>query len=455
MLQDYIQKISKYYEQLLPIEKDAVSFLLVLTLNKKINDEIIEEEFSLSDFKETLREIILATQNTDIAKQPEPLQKKLSYYFLHTTKSSGFNKLVLTEYAKDFCRLVENKLDNVWLKKTFLEKVEKLIVFKEDEINSIEELEVWYETRFEVNSKKIIRAHLDDLQSLVDEKVNQLYPLLRKHENNFRNLINEFLTIFSELGDRAVEMSEILNFKDSLILDIRNLKEKIITIQYKPENYEKIKNITESYGRIESNITAFFEKVDRRILAINEKIGYARERLKNLHQNFQFKNEFIIKIENFYQHLLETSYYEKGEIKTNSIFSAQIPYNTSKITQIKHIDFNFDLKPEMPNIEFDNEYQQNQNKKHEIELKKADNITFHFERLKNEIINGRYVDLQQEFFAILKEDNHFDVPLNVYYDLISYFFKSDNYDINIAEIINNEIIEDIAIWKLKISKRTI
>jgi len=453
MLQDYIQKLSTYYDQLLPIEKDAVSFLLVLTLNKKINDGILDEEFSIIDFKDTLNEIVTVTQNADINRQPEPLQKKLSHYFLHTTKSSDFNKLVLTEYAKEFCRLIDNKLDNVWLKKTFLEKVKNLIVFKEEEINTIDELEFWYKTRFEVNSKKIIQSHLDDLQRLVDTKVNELYPLLRKHHDNLKTLINEFLLIFIELGERATEMSDILNFKDSLIISVRNLHYKFLSIPYTSENYEKIKLDTENYERIENQITTFFDKVDRRILAINEKIGYARERLKNLHQNFQFKNEFIRRIENTYQYLLETSYNEKGEIKTENKFNKTIPYFNEKFIQIKHINFNFEIRPDIPIIDYDTEYQEKQNEQHKLELKKADNISLHFDRLKNAIENGEIIDLQNEFFEILKTENYFDVALNIYYDLLSYFSKQEDYNINISEILNREIIEDIAIWKMKISKQ--
>ncbi len=454
MIQDYIQKISNYYEQLLPIEKDAVSFLLVLTLNKKINDGIIEEEFSINDFKETLREIISATQNAEIIKQPEPLLKKLSHYFLHTTKSSDYNRLVLTEYAKEFYRLIENKLDNVWLKKSFLEKVQNLIVFNEEEISTVDELEVWYIARFEVNSQKIIIAHLDDLQSLVDIRVNELYPLLRKHQDNFKNLIKEFIIIFTELGERAIEMSAILNFKDNLIIKIRNLHEKLLSIPYTTENYEKIKQDTEQYEKIENSITSFFDKVDRRILAINEKIGYARERLKNLHQNFQFKNELIRNIEDFYQYLLETSYNEKGNIKTIPKFKKTIPLHNQKIIQIKHVDFNFEVQQETPDIKYDTDYQELQDKQHKLELKKADSISFHFERLKEAIENGEIIDLQNEFFKILEKEKFFDISLNVYYDLLTYFSKNKNYDINISEILNHEIIENIVIWKMKILKQS-
>ncbi len=435
MNKEYLENIAQNYDLLIP--KDKETLLLLVSLFKKIKTGEIEQEFSQYDFETTLSEIETILQR-DKNIQFENISKKLSQYFYTTLKDTK-TPYQLTIYAKELCDLVENQIQPEYAKLSLKQTFRRNLPLKVEDLESIEDFEHWFLTQFET-SKKIIVSHIESLQRFVDLQITDLGDILKTEFDNAKILLEKFLEKFDKVKEKAKDLTDTLNFKTEIIQKIRNSE---ILFQENKEDWEK-------YIRIQNEVLYFFENIDKRVLAINEKIQTARIRLKSLYQNLHYKQQYKIKLETFLLHLLEHSKNKKGKIHLPSnIDYKTIPYNKEQFFTIPNIDFDVILLPEIPVTETDIEFENKQKRKNELILKKQESIAKWVNEIDKTLFANTEIEYSEWFEKMYLEEKRYDIPVEVCYGLIERFNKNKNIEITIDKDKPYQIKSEIVLWNMK------
>jgi hypothetical protein len=216
--EEIFQSIALSFDYLIP--RDIETIFLLLNLQSKIENKEIEEVFTQKDFEDAVDEVILMLKR-ERSIQKEAISKRLSQHFYTTLKQGEEYHYALTQFAKDFTKLLLNEVapnyENLELVHTF----KRTLPVHDDDVTSIEKLSYWYAHHYNA-SKKFIIAHTDNLQRFVDKKVAELRVLLKPNVENPKEMITQFLIIFEQLGKQTEGVTKALNFKQEVIDKIKN-----------------------------------------------------------------------------------------------------------------------------------------------------------------------------------------------------------------------------------------
>lgn len=139
--EEIFQSIALSFDYLIP--RDIETIFLLLNLQSKIENKEIEEVFTQKDFEDAVDEVILMLKR-ERSIQKEAISKRLSQHFYTTLKQGEEYHYALTQFAKDFTKLLLNEVapnyENLELVHTF----KRTLPVHDDDVTSIEKLSYWY-----------------------------------------------------------------------------------------------------------------------------------------------------------------------------------------------------------------------------------------------------------------------------------------------------------------------
>jgi len=433
---EYLEKIARDYDLLIP--KDKETFLLLISLYNKIKTGEIEQEFSQFDFETTLYDISQLLQRESNI-QIENISKKLSQYF-YTTLKDPKKPYQLTEYAKEFCELIEEEIEPEYAKLSLKQTFRRNLPLKDEDFKDINSFEHWYFMQFK-QSKKVILSHTENLQRYVDNQILELSEILKNEFENAKILLETFIKKFEKIREKADDLTDTLNFKTETIQKIDKAEVK----------FQDSQDIWEKYISIRNEVLSFFENINKRVLAVNDKIQTSRIKLKSLYQNLQYKQQYKIKLETFLQYLLEKSENIKGEIYLpNNILLKQIPYEHKHFFFIPNINFENIKSKEIPELVIDKEYEKKQREKNKQILDKQESVAKWVNEIDKHLSKNKEIDYSVWFDKIYEKEKRFDIPVEVCYGLIERFNKNNQIEISIDNKKPHILNSEIALWKMKI-----
>ncbi len=301
MEKEVLISLSKNFSDIVPQNEE--SMLLLVWLYQKIEEGYINEDFEQKDLDDTIEEVVeFLKKGTGVQK--ETLLKKLSSHFCHTQIIGNKYYMHLTVFAKELCRLLIDQVQPELKKFELYHVLNRTLPLQEDDLLNIENFNHWFEHNFLPAQKTILR-NTEMLQTAIEEKISDLRNLLKPEVQNPKELINSFTEIFKQLETQTIDLINTLDYKNETLNKIKSLKDK----------FSQDEETFIRFDKMQREVDNFFQNIDRRISSINDKIQLASKRLKNLFDTLKHKQLFKIQIEKFLTLLLNTSRYEKGEIK--------------------------------------------------------------------------------------------------------------------------------------------
>lgn len=437
MKKEILQTISQEFKQLIP--QDELTILLLVSLHLKIQQGYIEEPFSQKDFDDTIDEVAeLLQREKDIQK--EGIAKKIRKYFFVAVK--GKNPYELTVFTKDFCELIIAQVKPIIGKLELYHTFKRTLPINKDDLINYDTLKYWFEHNF-LSARKTIQSHIEDLYRFVDEKLIELRQLLKPETQDPRRLIDDFLKVFEELGEQTNEIINTLTHKQEIFDKIKSVE----------HLFENDKDSYEGYIQLRQQVEHFFESIDSRIIAINERIHFASSRLKNLYETLKHKNQYKVLLEKFLMYLIKNSQNIKGELVLPlNVEKKAIPAFKSKLVSIPVLNFSDINKHEVPNYEEDINFRKEIEAENFKILEQQENVSKWLDIIHNKVDSDEIVNFDELFSEIRKEEHDIEVPIDVCSNIIQQ--KEDK---AISVIISTDepvYNEDIALWKMKIKRST-
>ena len=443
MQKELLENIKQNFGMMLPQNQETL--LILAALQSKIENQLIEEAFTQRDFEETVDEISDLVERTQ-ALQKENISKKLSQYFYTTLKRGDEYRYQLTVFAQDLVQLIFNEIqpqfDDVELIHTF----ERTLKLTPQDLESIKKFEYWYTNHFQP-SRKIILAHTENLQRLVDSKTLALRQLMKNNLENTKELINSFIEIFEALGKQSQGLTETLSFKQIVVENIKAAEEGFLQNK---TNWEK-------YSRIRVEVERFFENVDFRVLSINDRIQGSTSRLKTLYDTLRYKQLFKLKLEKFLGYLLKKSVFipgekgERGEIQLpKNIETRKIPYFREKLVGVPNLNFSDVVAREIPAFEEDEAYKKLKEKENMRMLNRQESVSKWLETINSDFKTGKNVQFDNWFKQIYKQEQNLEVPIDVCFGLIQKYGREKDVQLVIENKNPFKASNDLTLWKMKI-----
>lgn len=435
--QELFQSIALSFDYLIP--RDIETIFLLLNLQSKIENKEIEDVFTQRDFEDAVDEVIVMLKR-ERGIQKEAISKRLSQHFYTTIKIGDEYCYELTQFAKDFTKLLMNEVapnyENLELVHTF----KRTLPVHDDDLTSIDKLSYWYAHHYNA-SKKFIIAHTDNLQRFVDKKVTELRVLLKPNVENPKEMITQFLIIFEQLGKQTEGVTKALNFKQEVIDKIKNSE----------STFKETRDTWEEYDRIFTEVISFFENIDGRVLIINDKIQQARTRLKSLYDNLRYKQQYKLRIEKFLFYVLkESTVIEDKIVLPANIAKKEFPYHRDKFFYLPMIDFAEYHKMESPFYIEDEEYKRLSEEEKMKQLARQENTIKWMDNIRGEIELGREVVFEQWMDKIVNKEDNLEIPIDVCFGLIDEYKNRDDIQLEIEQKLTMPLRSDVAIWKMKI-----
>ena len=436
--EEIFQSIALSFDYLIP--RDIETIFLLLNLQSKIENKEIEEVFTQKDFEDAVDEVILMLKR-ERSIQKEAISKRLSQHFYTTLKQGEEYHYALTQFAKDFTKLLLNEVapnyENLELVHTF----KRTLPVHDDDVTSIEKLSYWYAHHYNA-SKKFIIAHTDNLQRFVDKKVAELRVLLKPNVENPKEMITQFLIIFEQLGKQTEGVTKALNFKQEVIDKIKNSE----------STFKDNRDTWEQYEKIFTEVISFFENIDGRVLIINDKIQQARTRLKSLYDNLRYKQQYKLRIEKFLFYVLKESTVVDDKIcLPSTIAKKEFPYHRDKFIYPPMIDFAEYHKIESPFYMEDEEYKRMSEAEKMKQLARQENTIKWMDNIRGEIELGREVVFEKWMDQILTKEDNLEIPIDVCFGLIDEYKNRDDVQLEIEKKLAMPLRSDVALWKMKIT----
>lgn len=434
--------IAQNFDYLIP--RDIETIYLLLNLYSKIENQEISEIFSQKDFEDATHEVVVMLKR-ERGLQKESIAKRLSQHFYTTLKAGEEYKYQLSVFAKDFIKLLLNEVSPNYENLELIHTFKRTLPIYDDDLENIDKLTYWFVHHYS-SSTKFILAHTDNLQRLVDKMVAELRMLLRPNVENPREIINQFLIIFEQLGKQTEGITKALNFKQDVIDKIKNSE----------NNFKEKREYWERYNKIYSEILSFFENIDSRILSINDKIQLARARLKGLYDNLRYKQQYKLRIEKFLLYLLKGSKIEKLPDGKEKIFlpsglqKKQIPYFRDRFYYPPVIDFAEYHKIESPFSQEDEQHKARMEQEKIKQLARQENTIKWLDTIRTEIESGKEIIFEQWMNTIVNEEQNLEVPIDVCFGLIDEYKNRDDVQMEIEKTLTVPLSSNVAIWKLKI-----
>lgn len=437
MQKEQLEKISDTFDVLLPQSKEI--FLLLVTLQHKIDRQEIEDPFTQRDFEDAVDEVSVIL-HPGRAMQKENISKKLSQFYYTTLKKGNEYRYQLTVFARDLVRIIMTEVEPQFEETELIHTFKRTLQLNEEDLKTIRNFEYWYNYHYEP-SKRIIMAHTENLQRLVEAKTRDLRVLLKTDINNTKELITRFIEIFEQLGRQSEGLTDTMNFKLDVVDNIKNAE----------QNFLDKKESWEIYSKIRTEVEKFFENIDLRVLSINDRIQLSTSRLKTLYDTLQYKQLFKLKIEKFLIFLLKNSTWTPDKvILPENITAKRIPYFREKYTRIPNLNFTDVVPRDVPELEEDAEYKNLKEMMNMRVLNRQEAISKWLESLGKKIDEGKDLVYEECFQEIYNEEKNLEVPIDVCFGLIQKYGRSKNVEIIIDKSSIIKAKDDLTTWKMKI-----
>ena len=437
MEKEVLISLSKNFSDIVPQNEE--SMLLLVWLYQKIEEGYINEDFEQKDLDDTIEEVVeFLKKGTGVQK--ETLLKKLSSHFCHTQIIGNKYYMHLTVFAKELCRLLIDQVQPELKKFELYHVLNRTLPLQEDDLLNIEKFSHWFEHNFLPAQKTILR-NTEMLQTAIEEKISDLRNLLKPEVQNPKELINSFTEIFKQLETRTIDLINTLDYKNETLNKIKSLKDK----------FSQDEETFIRFDKMQREVDGFFQNIDRRISSINDKIQLASKRLKNLFDTLKHKQLFKIQIEKFLTLLLNTSRYEKGEIKMHDELERKlIPFIPTKFVAIPKIDFKNINTAQPQKQNFDKSHQEEERRKGLALLKIQESTSQWLDTINSEMKSGKEIDFENWFDKIIEQENNLEVPINVCFGLIEQHNKIENQVVTIEQEGISKQENELSLWKMKI-----
>lgn len=437
MEKEVLISLSKNFSDIVPQNEE--SMLLLVWLYQKIEEGYINEDFEQKDLDDIIEEVVeFLKKGTGVQK--ETLLKKLSSHFCHTQIIGNKYYMHLTVFAKELCRLLIDQVQPELKKFELYHVLNRTLPLQEDDLLNIEKFSHWFEHNFLPAQKTILR-NTEMLQTAIEEKISDLRNLLKPEVQNPKELINSFTEIFKQLETQTIDLINTLDYKNETLNKIKSLKDK----------FSQDEETFIRFDKMQREVDGFFQNIDRRISSINDKIQLASKRLKNLFDTLKHKQLFKIQIEKFLTLLLNTSRYEKGEIKMHDELERKlIPFIPTKFVAIPKIDFKNINTAQPQKQNFDKSHQEEERRKGLALLKIQESTSQWLDTINSEMKSGKEIDFENWFDKIIEQENNLEVPINVCFGLIEQHNKIENQVVTIEQEGISKQENELSLWKMKI-----
>jgi hypothetical protein len=438
MNKNFLQSLAKDYKELIPTEVETG--LLITALKRQVESGMMEEAFTQNDFNDTLF-IVQQALVREQGFQNEIISKKLSKNFYTTVKVNGEYRYKLTQYAKSFSLMLEEKVQLKLTKISLLKTLRNTIALREEDLQSIEDLEAWYDLRFTGRPQQTILAHIEHLQAQVDEEINSLKSILKDDADDPVVMIKNYLDIFVRMGEQAEELSDTLLYKEEIL---KQLNQAIVEFSGNEEVWNK-------YKAIANEVEFFFEGIDRFLQVIEDKIQESVKKLRSLLDNVRYKQLYKLRLEKFLNYLLVEGQTNKEESQLPSGLNAPVIIQDSM--QFKYLpDINYNLgDPEaVPEIVIDEEYLKEQEEKAIKRLEVQEKMAQWTDKIWNSINEVEIADFQNIIKEIYQQEQNWEIPLEVASEIVKKTGFSTKVKIEIKTGEAEETENEMAVWKMNI-----
>ncbi len=432
---DLLKSVARSYNEILPQNQEAL--LLVVWLYQKIQDGKINHEFTKRDFEDTLDDVLELLQKTQ-SIQKETLSKKISNYYYRTISYKNEYRLHLTVFAENLCKLVLGQLQPEIKKLELIHTFRKTLKLTEEDMESIAKLEYWHRHNFN-SAKNEILSHIEILQKTVEDKTNELRQLLKPDADNPKALVNDFIQVFETLKEQTTGLLNTINFKNETLLKIQSVKDR----------FAESEEMFEQYDNIQRDFENFFENIDRRIAAINEKIQLASKRLRNLIDTLKYKQKFKVNIEKLLSYMLKTAQHKQGQIELDEKIPARkILAMPTKFLAVPVIDFKTNNQAE-PNIpEQDAAHLEAERLKNLRMLKNQEQTAKWMDKMEQALETGEALNYTEWFNKIARTEHNLEIPIKVCFGIIESCNNSTEKYIELEQTHENTIDKNVTLWKM-------
>lgn len=437
--EEIFESVSKNFEFLIP--RDVETTLLILLLHTKIEDQEMEDTFTQKDFEDAVDEVTFMLKR-ERGIQKESISKRLSQHFYTTIKIGEDYCYQLTIFAKEFANLIMNKVEPNYENLELVHTFKRTLPVQDEDLSDIVKFNYWYKNHYSA-SKKFIFSHIENLQLFVDRKVAELRSLLKPNSENAKELIDQFLIIFEQLGVQTEGVTKALHFKQDVLDKIKNAE----------PLFKEEKESWEQYDKIQNEVLRFFDAIDVQVININDKIQHARTRLKSLYDNLRYKQQYKLKVEKFLLMLLRHSKtVDEKIVLPSNIKKKETPYFRDKFMYPPLIDFGEYHRIESPFYQEDEEFKRLSELEKTKQLSRQENALLWTTNIRTEIELGREVKFEQWLDKILESEQNLEVPIDVCFNLIDEYKNRNDVELEIEKKLVMPLRANIALWKLKIKQ---
>lgn len=451
-------EIYEKYDLLLPSKFDGG--YLIITLFKKIKNGEINENFSINDIKKILEEID-RNYNVGVA-QSERIIKNLLHYFIRSVPNE-YGKYYLTDHAIRLVELMFHKLENLYKNFPLKESFDKYFIVRFKDISTITDLELKFGSEFIAGHKRIINDHLEALEDEISVAHGNLNVILHSNELDATALVKKFTEVFKTFGHRAEDINNAISSKDRFLRQLRSKVDEFYreVINYKhPENDEEKqeydileRNWKRAYS-ILNDLDAFFGHVDHKIGNLRKQILFASGKLTELQLNFSSNSNFRLLIKRLFLLALENSDYDKDAIFLKHDFPIkQILQEKTQFFYPEYYTFEVSQRNVVIHIPRDEEYESEQLRNIEREIKEQEIISDWFNKVKDELTYNEEIDVNSVINRIFSNDGDEFVAINVAAELINFAIDSKIYDLDIDQHLKPAKNDELLTWKMNIKTK--
>lgn len=422
-------EIAELYEQLVPSREEG---LLVFRLHEKIRNGEIDANFSSQDIQRAMEET--AKMSIDFGSpNRERLLKNLLNNFIERPAEQR-TRYCLTEYARKFILLLDHKINNPFRKFPLRESFKRYADFSAQDILHINQFESWFNQGFQVTTRENIFDHLEELKLDVQRSVQRLNKLLYNGEETAAEIVAEFSTIFTDLGEKADEIRDTLRLGNNLQLEVERVvlaffqQTQIATRPSTAEEIAEFEALAYAVTRaqeIQQQVRAFFELVDSKLGQLRSRIQYASTKLNELRDYFRYQSRFKLNLKRLLENVLNESKTERGDLHLPPwLDDKTLIEERFKLTVMPDLEREYASRNAVITIERDPEFHHQEMLKIETELIRQQQTSILVAKYKEQLERGGKLDLTDVFYRILDEELDEEVAIQVGYELIQFAHDS-------------------------------
>lgn len=453
-MKSQIDHILSEYKFLIP-RRDYTA--IIALLQERINQGEIEEVFTYEDVEECVYKF-----KGDQSLQLEKAFQYLLTYFLRKDKGQP-NRYFLTQYAKNFITLISEKIESPYRNLPLKQNFEKYFQLKKEDIHSIDDLKSWYEFGFNKIARNIVSQHIESLYDELEKATIDLSNILHAENLNALELVKKFSLVFKTFGKRSKEIREVLNLKNSVLLNLKKISDTFyseldsITPRERksdPTHFKKVSSDWDITRNIISEVKLFFVQVDVRLDYISYQILFASKKLDELNENFEKQALLKINLKKMMRLALEDASRDNHHIVFNRFPLKKIPSQDLRLNAPKK--YPFDVETDNPIIlnNVDLEYEKEQRESLFQALNVQERTSIWIDNLKQKLESDSSLELTNEFFNILSQEENIEIPLNVSFDLINQSRHNTKTDLKIEQTVNSENENsNVSLWKMSLKNK--